>query len=311
MNIIFFGSDDFALENLKTLCASQHKVLSLVTQPDKPKGRHMALEAPLIKQFAAMKKIPVLQPQNLKDKSFLSKLKEFDAAIFVVIAYGKFLPKEVLEIPKIFAINVHGSLLPKYRGAAPINWAVINGDKKTGISIIKIDSRMDAGDIITQKEMNIEEADTSITLRERMAKLSAAVLLETLEEIESEKFSLKKQNENDVTFAPKLEKKHGELEWARKAGEIFRQVRGLQPWPGTFAYYKGKALKILEAEISNHPNGKFRPGEVVEILKDGFVVAAGEGTLKILRVHLESSKPMDAKSFIAGHRLGVGFKFDG
>ncbi len=312
MKIIFFGSDDFAVVNLKAMIASasKHQVLACVTQPDTRKGRHLEVSVSPVKEFALKSKIPVFQPAALLDEKFVSALKSFESDIFVVVAYGKILPKEILGLPKIFCINMHGSLLPKYRGAAPINWAIMNGEKTTGVTAIKLNPKMDAGDIIAQKEINIADDDTSISLRAKMADLSGELLLDVLDSIEQKEFTLTKQNEAQVTLAPKLTKELGVIEWQKGAQEIYRLVCALLPWPTAYTRYSGKLLKILEAEISVADCGKFKPGEVMNITPEGMDVATGQGALRLLRVHLESSKPMDAKSFVVGHKIGIGFKFE-
>ena len=309
MKIIFFGSDDFAVAHLKALVGSQHQVVACVTQPDKKKGRHLQVGVSLVKEFALQEKIPLLQPDDLTDKKFINQLKNDDSDLFVVVAYGKILPKEVITLPKIFCINIHGSLLPKYRGAAPIHWAIIKGEAETGISIIKINESLDAGDIIAQKKLKIEHNDTAISLRAKMAETSASFLLETLESIEAKSYQLTKQDNARVSHAPKLAKEHGLIDWKKPALEIHNLVRGLLPWPCAYTLYGGQQLKILQTEVIQKESGKFSPGEVVNIAKDGFIVVTGKDTLKITHVHLESAKPMDAKSFLAGHKLGIGFRF--
>ena len=309
MKTIFFGSDDFAVEHLKALCASKHKVLACVTQPDKPKGRHLALSASPVKEFTVSKKIPVLEPHVLTDKVFLNALKDYTADVFAVVAYGKILPSEVLSLPKTFCINIHGSLLPKYRGAAPINWAIINGEEKTGVTAIKMNSKMDAGDIIAKKEIAIHLKDTAPALRVRLAKLGSELLLEVLGTIESNTYQLIRQDEKAVTFAGKLTKELGHVDWKKSALEIDRLVRGLLPWPAAYTFEEKKLLKILEAKINDNPADKFAPGQVTAISKSGIDVATGKGALRLTLVHPESSKMMPAHDFVVGHKLGVGFKF--
>lgn len=310
MKIIFFGSDDFAVVQLEKLINSKHQVLACVTQPDKPQGRHLDIGVSPVKEFAAARKIPVLQPKTLKDGNSTALLKDFNADVFIVVAYGQILPSSILSLPKIFSLNIHGSLLPKYRGAAPINWAIINGDKLTGVTLIKMNEKMDAGEIISAEEMKIDEADTSVTLRLKMAKLAAALLLKTLDSIENKTYKLKKQDESAVILAPKLTKDLGFINWKKNPESVYNLIRGLLPWPGAYTYYCGKRLKILEAKPLTLEAGKFSGGEVVALGKDGFDVVAGKGIVRIAQVHLESSKPMSAKDFMAGHNLGIGFRFE-
>lgn len=309
MRIIFFGSDNFAVVHLEALIGSCHQVLSCVTQPDKRKGRHLDISVSPVKDFALKRGISVWQPSILTNGNFISQLKNTQSDLFIVVAYGKILPEEILSLPKIFCMNIHGSLLPKYRGAAPINWAIINGEKSTGVTAIKMNPAMDAGEIISSKTLAIQSSDNSITLRAKMAKLGASLLEETLDTIEKKSFTLTKQDERLVTLAPKLTKEHGLIRWEKSAVDISRLVRGLLPWPTAYTHYGGKLLKILEANAVAIDTGKFSCGQVIDISKGCFTVATGQGGLQISCVHPESSKPMDAKSFVAGHKLGIGFKF--
>ncbi len=306
MRIVFFGSDDFAVTNLQELIASKHQVVACVTQPDKKKGRGLEMAIPAVKEISLQYKIPTLQPDDLLEDAFVDKLRNYQSDLFVVVAYGKILPEKILAIPKIFSVNIHGSLLPKYRGAAPINWAIINGENKTGISLIKMNSQMDAGDIIAQKEIEIKGDDTSITLRAKMAAEGSKLLVETLSSLENNTYTLTKQEAGLVTYAPKLTKEHGQINWNNSAVSIDRLIRGTLPWPTAFTFFKGKILKILQAQTVENTAAKFQAGEVTAISKEGLMVSTGQGALLIKKVHLESSKPMDAKSFAVGHQLSVG-----
>ena len=307
MNIIFFGSDDFAAAHLLSLMNSKHKVLACVTQPDRPKGRGMKVVVSPVKECAQTHKIPLLQPSSLKDRSFIEGIKDLQSDLFVVVAYGQFLPPEVLNIPSFGAVNVHASLLPKYRGAAPINWALINGEQETGISIMKINEEMDAGDILVQSKTTIDREETAVTLRAKMIKQGPDVLLKTINGLE--KCTPKAQDDGLVTFAPKLTKELGHIQWTKQAQEIHNSVRGLLPWPGAYTFYKGKLLKILETEVIEEDFSKNEPGEVSEISKEGIVVSTGNNGLLMKKVHLQDSKPMDAHSFVIGHEVEVGYTF--
>lgn len=313
MNIVFFGSDDFALVSLERLFRSQLKVLACVTQPDKPKGRGMKVQPSVIKEFALKNRILVLQPDFLRYDEVIEQLKAFQADLFIVIAYGKLIPPEILALPKIFCINVHGSLLPKYRGAAPINWAIMNGDKKTGVTVMKLNEMIDAGEIISQREMDIADEDTALTLRTKMAQAGAELLEETVRSIETKKFKLTKQDLSKVTYASKLTRELGIIKWNEKAQTIHNLVRGLLPWPAAFTYFKGKRLKVLETHLKDD---KLAPGitgakwgTVLKIGKEGILVAASDGPILVTKVHYEDSKPMDAHSFAMGHRLAHGHCF--
>ncbi len=308
MKIIFFGSDDFAAENLRQLLEQGFCVVACVTQPDRPSGRGLQVVASPIKQIAQEKRISVFQPEDLRDVKFLDGLKNLAADLFVVIAYGKILPSSVLKIPKIFCINVHGSLLPKYRGAAPINWAIINGEKETGFSLIKMSPQMDAGEIIVQQKMPILSDETAQSLRVRMAKESGACLCQTIRKIALGKFVLTAQDPKEVTVAPKLTKLLGCIDWHKSAEQIHNLVRGLLPWPGAFVSYQGKAVKILKTAVVLQEFLQ-TPGTILAITKEGVSVATGKDVLLLKEVHPQSAKPMSAHAFAVGQRLKVAAVF--
>lgn len=303
MKIIFFGSDDFALIHLEKLVQSEHQVVACVTQMDKPKGRGLRTEVSSIKQYALSREIEVFQPTHLKDEQLIKPLKSFQSDLFVVVAYGKILPLEILSIPYLCCMNVHASLLPQYRGAAPINWAIINGESEAGVSIIKMNSQMDAGDIFSQAEIKIEPEDTAVTLRSKMAKLGRGLLLKTIDSLEKNDYTLTAQDNLKASTAPKLTKELGLIQWNKPARSIHNLVRGLLPWPAAYTHFQGKLLKILQTEIISAVANSKQPGEILEINPQGFVVAASDGGLLIRQVHLESGKAMDAKSFALGHKL--------
>jgi methionyl-tRNA formyltransferase len=310
MNIIFFGSDDFAAVHLKSLIRSPQHVVACVTQPDRPKGRGMHVIDSLVKEWARTNKIPVLQPEALNDSVFMNQLKSYQSDIFVVVAYGKFLPKAILDIPSHGGINVHASLLPKYRGAAPINWAIINGEKESGVSVIQINERMDAGDILGVHKIKIMKGETAISLRARMMEAGPALLEKTLMAIAAGKSKPVAQEDNKATLAPKLIKALGHIPWNKSAVEILNLIRGVMPWPGAYTEYNGKMLKILEAAVVNKDVPGSEPGEIVEVNKNGLLVSTGRQGLLVEQVHLQDSKPMDAHSFLVGHELKVGYKFN-
>jgi len=309
MKIIFFGSDDFAAAHLKSLIGSSHKVVACVTQPDRPKGRGMKVVVSPVKECARNNNIPVLQPTSLKEDAFIEDLKDFQSDAFVVIAYGQFLPSKVLDIPSFGAINVHPSLLPKYRGAAPINWVIINGEEETGISIIKINEEMDAGDILAETRIKIKRKETAVTLRARMVEVGPLLLQQTLDILAGGTCVSAVQDHQQATLAPKLTKELGAIQWAKKAGEIDHLIRGLLPWPSAYTFYKGKLLKILEAQIVEGDFSQHESGTVSEVGKEGITVATGCNGLLVRKVHLQDSKPMDAHSFVVGHEVEVGFQF--
>ncbi len=305
MRIVFFGCDDFAAINLLHLIDQGHRVVGLVTQPDKPKGRGLRVGYSPTKQIAMANGIAIFQPPSLKDPVLVDRLNWFHADIFIVIAYGKFLPSEVLALPRHFCINVHASLLPKYRGAAPINWAIMRGETETGVTIMKMDPGMDTGDIVAQRSCAIPDEMTSVELRAQLADMGKRLLSETLPQIRDARFSLVKQDHAAATRAPKMHKDLGHIPWDRTAKEIHDLVRGVQPWPGAFTFWRGKRLKILEAEPGT-PGVHGKLGEIVIVRKEGFCVQAVDSGVLIKRVHPESSHAMDARAFLAGHKLSVG-----
>lgn len=307
MNIVFFGTSEFAIEPLRALLASRHKVIALVTQPDKKKGRFLRLSPPPTKVLALSKDIPVYQPQNASSSESAEYLKKTGADMFVVISFGQILKNNILSIPKRYCLNLHGSLLPKYRGAAPTNWVVINGEKVSGVTIIKMNERMDEGDIILKKEVEVGPSDTNITLSEKLSDAGARLLIETLDIIENGKEKLTEQDGSKASYAPKLKKEDGLIDWSQGASVIHNKVRGLIPWPGAYTYYNGKILKILQTKPTDERAGQAgAPGEVLYIGKEGISVNTGSGTLSIGYLQLEGKKDMDSAAFVRGHRIGPG-----
>lgn len=313
MNIVFFGTSEFAIPSLRALLASRHKILALVTQPDRKRGRSLKLSPPPTKVLALTRDIPVYQPADASGKEAFEYLKKLNADLFVVISFGQILKKNILELPKLYPINLHGSILPNYRGAAPTNWAVINGNKASGVTIIKMNEKMDEGDIIAKEEVYIEEEDTNITLTEKLSETGANLLLKTIEEIEKGGGSLKsvKQNSAEACYAPKLKKEDGLINWSRPATEIHNRVRGLLPWPGAYTYYGGKILKVLKTEILGAPVTKERmPGEVSEVVSGkGIIVRTGSEEIAIKYLQLEGKKVLDSDSFVRGHKIASGYVF--
>ena len=305
MRIIFFGSDDFAVHHLEHLLKAGYEVLACVTGPDKPQGRGMKTVMSPIKQIALGQRIPCLQPLTLKDKNIVDELRSYHVDIFVVVAFGRLLTQEVLDIPKMLCMNVHGSLLPQYRGAAPVNWAILNGDKHTGVTIQKMALSLDAGDIIAQEVMRIEDAENASQLRQRMALVGSKLLVKVLQSNPEGRFPLRSQDEAQVTYAPKLTKEMGIIDWKKSARSIVDQVRGLQPWPGAHTFYNGKILKIIQAYISTEGKMDFGPGQVIKVGKDGIHVACADKAVLIKEVQPEAGKMMSAQSFVAGYKIKV------
>ncbi len=303
MKIIFMGTPEFAVSSLKALIESDHDVVAVVAQPDKPKGRGRKLAPPPTKALAEQHNIPVLQPEKVRTEEFLSQLQNLSPDLICVTAYGKILPKNILELPRYGCVNVHASLLPKYRGAAPINWAIVRGETQSGITTMLMDEGMDTGDMLLKKEIQIQDEDDASSLSEKLSQLGAELLLETISQLQEGKLDPAKQDESQATYAPMLKKSDGEIKWEKSAVEIRNLVRGLNPWPGTFTKLGNKSLKIFKTKIVD---GGGSPGEVLESDLGGLVVATSEGALEILELQLEGAKRLDIKSFITGHHIETG-----
>jgi len=308
MKIVFFGTSKFATPLIHELFLSRHEILGVVTAPDSKKGRGHKLFTSPIKVFADSNHISCLQPKNLKDASFVKALKSFSADIFAVCDFGKILTKDILQLPKTYAINLHASLLPKYRGAAPINWAIIKGEKETGLTVFRINERMDEGEIILKQKVKIKSSDTSFDLARTLSNLGPKIVLQTLDLIESGKAKLKKQDKKKISYAPKLKKEDGLIDWNLSAKEIHNRIRGLQPWPDAFTYFKGKLLKISKSEVVlKLPLNQQSPGEVVEIDKTkGILIKTKDAGLLIKSLQLEGKRPMSSAEFILGHSVKIG-----
>ncbi len=312
MNIVFFGTAEFAIEPLRALIRSRHKVIALVTQPDRKKGRTLKLSPPLTKVLAQTEGIPVYQPSNVSGPESVGHLRNLNADLFVVIAFGQILKKDILCLPKLFSINLHGSLLPKYRGAAPTNWAIIKGETRSGVTIIKMNEKMDEGDIVSSAEIPVEPDDTNITLSEKLSSLGTKLLLETMDSLESGgKAVFSKQDDSAATYAPKLKKEDGLIDWGKSAMQIHNMVRGFLPWPGAYTYYNKKILKVMRTSLVQYPvNKSARPGEVVDISEDkGIIVQTGSDVIAVTHLQLEGKKVLDAPSFVRGHRIEKGYDF--
>lgn len=312
MNIVFFGSSNFAAPALRALLNSQHKISCVVTKRDKKRGRGLALGSTAIKTVAGESNLKIYQPERINTREALSLLKDLKPDLFVVIAYGQILSQEILDVPRIFPINVHASILPRYRGAAPINWAIINGEKATGITVIKMVKEMDAGPIILQKEVEINEDDTAVMLEEKLSCLAGELFLTALTSIEDNDYKLMPQNQDNITFAPKLKKEDGRIKWSMPAQEIRNLIRGCISWPGAFTYYNGKLLKIYKARVlaCGALSASLSPGEITGVSKEGITVITGKDNLIIEELQIEGKRRMRAEEFIAGHKIGIGQRLD-
>jgi len=302
MKILYFGSDAFGIPSLEELKKKYH-LIGVVTAPDKPSGRGMKFSSTPVKIWAKGNKIPVHQPENISDKGFIETLKALSPEFIVVISYGKILPETIINIPSCYSVNVHPSLLPKYRGAAPIEWALINGEKETGITVITIKNRVDTGDIIKQKRIPIEDTDDIFLLKKRLSEIAPSVLIEGLEDI---KRGVKPHpQEGKPTYARKLKKEDGLIHWGKSATEINNLIRGVKEWPGAYTYLDGKYIKIYGAIPVPWEKNKV-PGEILDIDKVCIYVACGEGILKVNEVQMEGKRKMTAGEFLRGYPLKPG-----
>ncbi len=308
MKIIFFGSSHFAVPALEALISSPYEVCAVVTQPDRKKGRYLHLGSTEIKAVAGAAGLEVFQPESVNSSASVKYLKGLSADIFVVVAYGQILSQAILDTPRIFPINIHASLLPKYRGAAPINRAIINGENSTGVTIIKLIRKMDAGPMLMQKEIAITETDDSVTLEDKLRKLGVELLIPALKEIKNKSYKLTEQDEGKAVIAPKLKKSDGYIDWSMPGCRIHDLIRGCLPWPGAFTYYKDKLLKIYKAEIGSGVSGPagFQAGEILKADKEGLEVATGSGFLLIKELQPEGKRKMTAGEFVTGHKIKTG-----
>jgi len=303
--IVFMGTPDFSVPTLKALHTSKHELIAAVTNPDRPKGRGRSLIASPVKETSMAMGHLVLQPKRVKEESFVEKLASLEPDLFVVVAFGQILSTAVLSIPRLGAINIHASLLPKYRGPAPIQWAVINGENTTGVTTMWMDEGMDTGDVLLKKAIPIEPTDTADSIHDSLAQEGADLLMATLSELAAGTLSRTPQDHSRATIAPMLKKKDGLIDWSKDARALDCFVRGMHPWPGAFTFFGGKRLKILAAEAVERA-AQEKPGTVL----DGFIgdvdVATGAGVLRLKKVHLESGKCLPIKEFLMGYQVPPG-----
>ena len=305
MKVIFMGTPDFAVNTLEKIIEAGHEVMLVVTQPDKPKGRGNTMQFPPVKECAVSHGLEVFQPVKIREDASVEYLKKFAPDIIIVAAFGQILPKSILDLPKYGCINVHASLLPKYRGAAPIQWAVINGDEITGVTTMRMDVGLDTGDMLATEEVPLLGTETGESLFDQLSTLGGPLLLKTLEEIENGEVKPVKQKDEESTYAKMLTREMGELDFQEEAVRLERYVRGLNSWPSAYTHYHGKLLKIWEADVVDN-DSKGRPGEIVELQKDGFLIQTGKGCLKVRQVQLEGKKRMAAGDFLRGMQMKAG-----
>ena len=317
MRIVFMGTPDFSVPALRALVEAGHQVTAVVTQPDKPKGRGKNLMPTPVKEVALKYDLPVYQPKRAKEPEFIETLRGLKPDVIVVAAFGQIITKEILEMPRFGCVNVHASLLPAYRGAAPIQWAVINGDKESGVTIMQMDEGLDTGDMILKKEVILDEKETGGSLHDKLAEAGAALCVETLKRLEEGTAPAEKQGETTTDYAKMLTKQMGEIDWKQPAEKIERLIRGLNPWPSAYTYWNQKVMKIwladteadesgekekMASEEAKHPE----PGTITAVAKDRFSVQTGEGLLTVLELQIPGKKRMDAGAFLRGYQIKAG-----
>jgi methionyl-tRNA formyltransferase len=312
LRIVFMGTPPLAATVLEALLAEKtFEVIAVITQPDQPKGRELKLQPSAVKELALKTNLSVLQPERARDETFIAQVRELTPDIIVVAAYGQILPQSLLDIPRFGCLNVHTSLLPKYRGAAPIQWAIINGDQETGVTIMKMDAGLDTGAMVSEEQTPILPEDDSQTLYDRLARLGGTLLARTIPDYVAGKIMPRPQPADGVSYARKIKKEDGRLDWSQPALVLWNRVRGLTPWPGTFTSFQNAGatglIKIWRAEHLETVSGA--PGEILSADRHGIVVACGVGALRILELQREGGKRLGAQQFLAGHPLRAGDRF--
>jgi methionyl-tRNA formyltransferase len=297
------GTPEFACPTLQTLLSRGEQVIAVFTQPDRPKGRGQKLQAPPVKELALAHGIPVFQPIKVRAPEVIEQIRELRPDLIVVVAFGQILPKALLEIPPHGCVNVHASLLPRYRGAAPLNWCIVNGETETGVTTMLMDVGLDTGPMLLKKTTPIGPDEDILSLHNRMSNLGAELLSETLDGLKAGLITPQPQDDSDTCYAPMLKKEHGWIDWNQPAREIHNQVRGLASWPGTITMLDGQPLKLFRTTIST---GTGIPGSILSAGKEGIEVACGSGSLLIKELQASGSKRMEAASFLAGHPLTIG-----
>lgn len=308
MKIVYMGTPDFAVAPLEALIGAGHEVTAVVTQPDKQKGRGKEIQMMPVKECALRHNIPVFQPVKIREASAVAELSGYPADVFVIAAFGQILSEEILSMPKFGCINIHASLLPAYRGAAPIQWAVINGETESGVTIMQMDKGVDTGDMLCSKKVAIDRKETGASLHDKLMAAGAELIVEALPRIERGELTPKAQDDSLSSHAPRLSKSMGLIDWKRDAAEIERLVRGLNSWPSAYTFYRGKTLKIWDADVADGEKTE-DPGSVVRVEKDFFDVATGREFLRIRSLQLEGKKRMSVKDFLLGYEIKPGFVF--
>ena len=305
MRVVFMGTPDFSVPTLEKIIEAGHEVIGVVTQPDKAKGRGKKVIFSPVKEKALEYNLPVYQPRRAREPEFIEEMRVLNPDVMVVVAFGQILPKDILDIPKYGCVNVHASLLPKYRGAAPIQWAVINGDAVSGVTTMQMDVGLDTGDMLLKAEVPLAEDETGGSLFDKLSTLGGELLIETLIKIEAGDIHPEKQDDSQAgEYARTLDKALGKVDFTMSAAAIERLIRGLNPWPSAYTSYNGKTMKLWKAEIVS--GGEGVPGQIIGIDKKSFTVQTGEGGLRIMELQMEGKKRMDAGAFLRGCQLSVG-----
>ena len=305
MKIVFMGTPDFAVGALEALVEAGHEVVAVVTQPDKPKGRGKEMQQTPVKACALKHNIEVFQPIKIKTQEAVEVLKGYEAELFVVAAFGQILSKEILEMPKYGCVNIHASLLPKYRGAAPIQWAILDGEKETGVTIMQMNEGLDTGDMLTKVVVPIEDCDTGESLFDKLAQAGAKLMVETIPQIEAGTITPVAQDDTQSTYAKMIKKEMGQIDWKKEAVVLERLVRGMNSWPSAYTYLADKTLKVWEAAVEPGENN-VEPGTVVEVTKNSIKVNTGKDLLVLKQIQLEGKKRMDVAAFLLGYKVEVG-----
>lgn len=309
MKIVFMGTPDFSVGALEALVAAGHEVTAVVTQPDKAKGRSGQMQFPPVKECALRYNIPVLQPVKIRQPESVEELKKYEADVFIVAAFGQILSREILELPRFGCINIHASLLPKYRGASPINWCIINGEKETGVTIMQMNDGVDEGDILSQVTVPIAEDETAQSLFDKLSKAGAKLLVDTLPRLERGEITPIAQNDAESSHTKMMKKSFGEIDWSKSAVEIERLVRGLNSWPSAYTYINGKSVKLWRCEVADREfDGSGEAGTLVKVTKDTVEAACGKGILRICELQLEGKKRMEIKTFLLGNQWKEGMR---
>lgn len=310
MKIVFMGTPDFSVGALEALVAAGHEVTAVVTQPDKAKGRSGQVQFPPVKECALKYDIPVFQPVKIKTPEAVEALRAYEADVFVVAAFGQILSKEILTMPRLGCVNIHASLLPKYRGSSPINQCIIDGEEETGVTIMQMDEGVDTGDILATVRVAIAADETAESLFEKLSKAGAKLIVDTLPKLERGELTPVKQNDAESSHTKMLQKSFGEIDWKKSAVEIERLVRGLNSWPSAYTYLNGKSVKLWRCEVADSAfDGRERAGEILNVTKDTVEAACGTGILRICELQLEGKKRMDTKTFLLGNQWKAGMRF--